>query len=163
MVNTITTNILPVVGGNFQVRYRKVSGGIWSGWATMFGNTYSFTTSDPVGTNYEISIQQECKPGISPIYTYFTNVSCFCNIVNLSNLIIGSCDPNTNTFSVSLDVEYVCMRNDQNVITSVIKATIDNNDYYFNPTLTSGIQNISIPNIVADNSVKQITVTCTAA
>lgn len=157
---TITTNIQPVPGGSFSVSFRKLSGGGWVSAGSFTASPFTISTSDVLGTNYEIRIFQDCKPGTSATSTYTTNFTCTCGITNLANLVVSSCNTLTNTYSVSIDVTYNCMRNDLNVITSVIKAQIGTDIFYFNPTLASGTQTITINGLVADAASKTLTVTC---
>lgn len=157
---TVTTNIPPVSGGNFQYRYRKLSGGAWSSWIVVATNPFNFTTPDPLGTNYSIETYMECKPGVSTTSTFNTNFTCSCGIISLTNLVVSGCNVLDNTYSVTLDVTYTCMRNDLNVITSVIKAQVDGNIFYFNPTVANGTQSITLTGLSSTGGTKTLSITC---
>jgi len=157
---TITTNIPPVLGGSFNVSYRKLSGGGWINAGSFTASPFTISTADVLGTNYEFSIAMDCKPGLSATSYFTTGFNCTCGITNLTNLVVSSCNVLTNTYSVSVDVTYTCMKNDLNVITSVIKAQIGSDIFYFNPTTASGTQTITINGLTSDGLSKSLSVTC---
>jgi hypothetical protein len=154
---------IPVPPGGFKFRYRKVSGGSWSLYNTILAIPYVFTTPDPIHTNYEIEIYGVCQ--ITPIIISTTNITttnftCICSINALNNLIISPCNTTNNTYTLTLDVTYTCMRNDLNQITSVIGVSIDGDNYYFNPTLATGTQTIQISGLNSDGLLHTISVNC---
>jgi len=161
---TVTTNITIPVGGSIRYRYRRVSGGSWSAWLQSLTNPFTFSTADPIGTNYEIQVYTDCGgDSVSSTTTYTTGFTCGCNVSAITNLLVGPCDPFTNTHYIMFDVTYSCLRNDLNQITSVLRVQVGTNVYYINPTLASGTQSITISGINSDGQSKTLSVTCIAS
>ena len=162
--NSVDTTFSLGVGETLNYRYQRISTGVWSGWFTASTPTFVFSTSDPQYTNYVVEVYKTCiGGGGSSTTTFTTNRACPCNILNVYNAVASSCNPSTNTHSVTFLVDYTCMKNDVGLTTSVFRVEIDSVVSYINPNSASGTQSITINNIVSNGSTKVISVTCVAS
>lgn len=156
---TVTANIAPGSGG-YYYKYRKLSGGPWSSFINVLTNPFTFVTTDPIHTNYEVQVYNNCGNNISSTSSKQTNFLCTCGITSIQNLIVSACNPIDLTYSVTVDVTFTCMMNDMGKVTNVITAQIGSGIWYFNPTQANGTQTIIITGLVSDGASHTLSVTC---
>ena len=140
-VLTINLNIIGLV--NFSYQYKKSADPamIWTQ-GTATASPFTITTTDPKNTNYDFQIYNTCSSSTSLTTAFSTHYVCDCNIVNAvsdygSSLKNGGdhlCNPVDNSYYVWFAVQYQCMRDDMNVLKSIVRITIDNISYTFIPT-----------------------------
>lgn len=161
---TVNTNIQIPQGATLYYKWKKYTNGVWSSYFTTTSTPYSFSIPYSIDTN--IVIEQylecaECGGCSSNIITYTTNFNCKCNIKSVTNLIVNPCDENTNTYSISLDVGYECMRDEiTNAVISAVIILINNDSYTFQPALREGIETFVVEGLIPDGLEKTIIVTC---
>lgn len=161
---TITsTNIAP--GSNtFKMRWRLITGGSWSSYYNILAIPFTFSTPHPLDTNYELEIYQDCGTSQSTSTFYPSNFTPTCNIVSITNVVVGTCNLTDNTYSLSFDVTYTGMKDSLGTITSVMDVILDSVHHsYHNPTNASGTQTITITGLNSDAAIHNLTVNCLAS
>lgn len=161
---TVNTNIQVPQGATLFYRWKKYTNGTWSNYATTTSTPYSFSIPHPIDTNIIIEQYLACADcgGCTSNNTIFTsNFNCKCNIKTVSNLVVNPCDENTNTYSISLDVAYECMRDEiTNEVIAAVIILINTDSYTFQPALREGTETFVIEGLISDGLDKTITVTC---
>lgn len=142
----VNTNIS--TGINFSYRYHKASDIIplWTNGSSSV-SPFTFTTSDPLNTNYVVEVFNTCGSTTSSTYSSTTS---FAPVPIVQSLVIGYgnsainvnnglCNPADNSYIFWFDVSYSGARNDLNVVTSQIRLVLDGKTYYFTPSYASSI------------------------
>lgn len=159
---TINTNVSPAP--TFYYRWRNLAGGVFTSWATTAVSPFNVVTPDLIHTNYEFQIYNYCSAvSQSAVSSFTTTFIPTCNIVSLSNVVVGLCNSLDNTHTLTFDVVYSGMKDNAGTITSVFDISIGTQVWYVNPAAQSGTQTIQISGIAADGLSKTLQVVCLAS
>ena len=159
---TVNSNISIPNGATLFYRWKLYTNGVWSNYFSTTTTPYTFSIPHPINTNIIIEEYIQCESGgQGNTNTYITNFSCKCNIRTVTNLVVSPCDEFTNTYSISIDVGYECMRSEiDNSILAAIVIYIDNQSFTFQPALREGTETFLIEGLESDGLEKTIMVTC---
>jgi hypothetical protein len=158
---TVNTNATLLPGETISYRYQKMSTGVWSSWLTATTNPFTFTTTDPLYTNYTVETIKNCSASsMSLIESKATSFACPCNVVNVYNITPSACNPSTNQHSITFLVDYNCMKDDLGNTTAVFRVEVEGIVTFVNPDNAAGTQSITINNIPSSGKINTVSVTC---